>query len=60
VTSDHLNSVVFRAALIVLMLMGMPVIGILVYLNIQKAKEKPAVIAPATDQPSTPESESVQ
>ncbi len=43
-SSDHLKSSVFRAVLIVLMILGIPVIGFLVYLNIQQAKRKPVVI----------------
>lgn len=41
VSSDHLNSAILRAALIVLMILGIPVMGVLVYLNIQKSGEKP-------------------
>ncbi|KAA1259762.1 hypothetical protein LF1_22990 [Rubripirellula obstinata] len=47
-SNDHLNSSIFRAALIVLMILGIPVIGVLVYLNIQQVKQEPAAIESET------------
>lgn len=48
VSSDHLNPAIFRAALIVMMLMGLPLIGVLIYLNVQQMNQAPpaAEVAP--------------
>ena len=40
VQNDAVIASAFRASLIVIMLLGLPVIGFLIYLNIEKAKER--------------------
>jgi hypothetical protein len=51
VSSDHLNSAIFRAALIVMMLMGLPLIGVLIYLNLQQVNQEPTAVEVAPAEP---------
>ena len=45
VQNDAVIASAFRASLIVIMLLGVPVIGFLIYLNIEKAKERSTEVA---------------